>query len=658
MCGIAGFWQAPGARAADPAAIARAMADTLIHRGPDDAGVWVDLEAGIALAHRRLSIVDLSPEGHQPMRSASGRYVTVFNGEIYNYRSLRAELEAEGAAPQWRGHSDTEVLLAAIERWGLEAALRRFVGMFAFALWDAQARALHLVRDRMGEKPLYYGWAGNALVFASELKAICAYPGFRRDVDPDALALYLRYGCVPAPYAIFAGTNKLLPGTILRIEARDLLVRRHPVLQPYWTLAGATTDGVRTLSTGSAKVLTDELDKALRAAVAGQMVADVPLGAFLSGGVDSSTVVALMQVQSSRPVRSFSIGFSESDYDEAGHAKRVARHLGTDHCELYVTSRDALAVVPSLPVMYDEPFADSSQVPTFLVSRLARQSVTVSLSGDGGDELFGGYNRHRWGRSLRRWLGWAPGGLRRGLARGVASRPPADWDRTFARLSALLPRGLRYKAAGDKLHKLAGLLSADSDETLYQLMVSFWPDGVARRAAGYPLPPGWIAHGTPAALRSMPERMMYLDALGYLPDDILVKVDRAAMSVSLETRVPLLDHRVVELAWRLPLRMKLHGGQGKWLLRQVLYRYVPRELIERPKQGFAVPLDSWLRGPLRDWAEALLDERRLAREGFLDPALIRKRWQEHLSGARNWQHHLWIALMFQAWLDQWRSSPA
>jgi asparagine synthase (glutamine-hydrolysing) len=655
MCGIAGFWQAPDAAPADLAALARAMGDALAHRGPDDAGEWVDARAGVALAHRRLSIVDLSPEGHQPMRSAGGRYVVVFNGEIYNWRDLRAALEAEGAAPAWRGHSDTEVLLAAVEHWGLEPALRRFVGMFAFALWDGRSQALHLVRDRMGEKPLYYGWAGRTLVFGSELKALCAFPGFRRDIDADALALYLRYGCVPAPHSIFTGARKLLPGTILTLGQQDFAARR-PQLQPYWTLAGAAADGMRTVSRGAARELVGELDKALRVAVAGQMVADVPLGAFLSGGIDSSTVVALMQAQSSRPVRSFSIGFSEADYDEAVHARRVAQHLGTDHTELYVTPRDALAVVPALPVMYDEPFADSSQVPTFLVSRLARQAVTVSLSGDAGDELFGGYNRHRWGRRLRRWLGWAPGPLRRGIAAGIAHRSPADWDLVFDRFGGLLPRGLRYRAAGDKLHKLAGLLGADSDEMLYQRLVSYWPDGVARREAGYPVPPGWIAYGTPSSLRSLPERMMYLDGLGYLPDDILVKVDRAAMSVGLETRVPMLDHRVVELAWRLPLHMKLRGGQGKWLLRQVLYRYVPRALIERPKQGFGMPLDSWLRGPLRDWAEALLDERRLAREGFLQPAPIRQRWEEHLSGARNWQHHLWIVLMFQAWLDRWHGT--
>jgi asparagine synthase (glutamine-hydrolysing) len=658
MCGIAGFWQPPDAPASDLTALARGMADALAHRGPDDAGVWSDPAAGIALSHRRLSIVDLSPEGHQPMRSAHGRHVVVFNGEIYNYRELRAALEAERAAPPWRGHSDTEVLLAAIEQWGLEEALRRFVGMFAFALWDARERALHLVRDRMGEKPLYYGWAGRTLVFGSELKALCAFPGFHREVDRDALALYLRYACVPAPYSIFTSGHKLLPGTFMTIGQQDFGARRRPRVQPYWTLAGAADSGARTASRGGARDLTDELDRTLRTAVAGQMVADVPLGAFLSGGIDSSTVVALMQAQSSRPVRTFSIGFEEAGYDEAVHAKRVAQHLGTDHTELYITPQDALAVVPSLAQIYDEPFADASQVPTVLVSQLARRSVTVSLSGDGGDELFGGYNRYRWGRRVRNWLRWMPASLQRAMARAITARPAADWDRLFDRFGGALPGGLRYGAPGDKLHKLAGLLGTGSDELLYQRLVSFWADGTVRREAAYPVPPGWIAYGTPSSLRSLPERMMYLDGLGYLPDDILVKVDRAAMSVSLETRVPLLDHRVVELAWRLPLRMKLRGGQGKWLLRRVLDQYVPRALVERPKQGFAIPLESWLRGPLRDWAEALLDESRLRREGFLDHAAVRRRWDEHLSGARNWQYHLWIVLMFQAWLDRWHGTQA
>ncbi len=652
MCGLTGFWQPPADARDVMLATAQRMADTLAHRGPDDHGEWADERAGIAFGHRRLSIVDLSPEGHQPMRSASGRYVIAFNGEIYNYPALRAELERDGAAPGWRGHSDTEVLLAAFEHWGLELTVRRCVGMFALVLWDTRERVLHLARDRMGEKPLYYGWMGAAFLFGSELKALQAHPAFRPVIDRDAVALYMRYACVPAPYSIFAGVSKLLPGTLLSFSYRELESRARARPKPYWTLEAAASDGARALCRGPVTDAVDQLDAVLREAVAGQMVADVPLGAFLSGGVDSSTVVALMQAQSGRPVRTFSIGFAEQDYDEAVYAKSVARHLGTDHTELYVSAEDALAVVPGLPSMYDEPFADSSQIPTFLVSRLAKQHVTVSLSGDGGDELFGGYNRHRWGRTLRRTLGWAPAPLRTLLAQGITRFSPAALDAAFARSSRVLPRSLRFKAAGDKLHKLAGLIGAESDELLYQRMVSLWPDAVALRDAVYPVPLGWIAYGTPAALRSLPERMMYLDSLGYLPDDILAKVDRAAMHVSLETRVPMLDHRVVEFAWRLPLELKLRGGRGKWLLREVLHRYVPRELIERPKMGFSIPLDGWLRGPLRDWAAALLDPGRLAREGFLDPEPITAKWREHSNGTRNWQHALWVVLMFEAWLEQ------
>lgn len=588
------------------------------------------------------------------MPSASGRYVIAFNGEIYNFQALRRDLEREGAAPAWRGHSDTEVLLSAFEHWGIEQALRRSVGMFSFALWDARDRVLHLARDRMGEKPLYYGWMGRAFLFGSELKALEASPAFEARIDRDAVALYMRYACVPAPYSIFAGVSKLLPGTLLSLTSGDLESRARPQPRPFWTLAQTASDGARTSYRGSALQAVNQLDAILREAVAGQMVADVPLGAFLSGGVDSSTVVALMQAQSRLPVRTFSIGFAEQDYDEAVHARGVAQHLGTDHTELYVSAEDALAVVPRLPTMYDEPFADSSQIPTFLVSHLARQHVAVSLSGDGGDELFGGYNRHRWGRTLRRALGWAPAPLRELLARGITNVSPSALDATFARAIPFLPRSLRFKAAGDKLHKLAGLVGASSDELLYQQMVSLWPDGVALRDAAYPVPPGWIAYGTPAALRSLPERMMYLDSLGYLPDDILVKVDRAAMHTSLETRVPLLDHRVVEFAWRLPLDLKLRRGRGKWLLREVLHRYVPRELIERPKMGFGLPLDGWLRGPLREWAASLLDPSRLAREGFLNPEPVTRKWREHMAGTRNWQHHLWTVLMFEAWLERQR----
>ena len=656
MCGLIGFWETQPATRDELAAVATRMADSLAHRGPDDSGVWVDPAAGLAVGFRRLSIVDLTPEGHQPMSSASGRYVIVFNGEIYNFQELRETLERDHGVGGWHGHSDTEVMLAAFDQWGVEAALKRFVGMFAFALWDQQTRTLHLARDRMGEKPLYYAWMDGVLLFGSELKALCAHPRFHAAPDQDAIALYMRYACVPAPFSIYFGVSKLLPGTLLSVTSEDLRLRQKLQSHPYWSLSETVTNALRNPFSGSEDEAADELERLLRGSVAAQMVADVPLGAFLSGGVDSSTVVALMQAQSAQRVRTFTIGFHEQAYNEAVYAKRVAQHLGTDHTELYVSPEEALAVVPKLATLYDEPFADSSQIPTFLVSQLARRHVTVSLSGDGGDELFGGYNRYFWGRAVRRRIGWAPLSLRRALAAGITSISPGTWDGLFDSISSLLPRRLRYTSAGDKMHKLGGLFSAEDDRTLYERLISHWPDEVTHRAAGYRIPPGWIAYGTPGSLRTLPERMMYLDALGYLPDDILVKIDRAAMGVSLETRVPLLDHRVVEFAWRLPMDMKLREGKGKRLLRRVLYRYVPRELIERRKMGFSIPLDSWLRGPLKDWAEALLAEKRLQREGFFDPAPIRRRWTEHLSGRRNWQHHLWDVLMFQAWLDRWYPS--
>lgn len=647
MCGLAGFFQ-PGGLAPQAQIHARGMADRLVSRGPDDAGVWTDEAAGIALAHRRLAVVDLTPAGHQPMVSAAGRYVIAFNGEIYNHLLLRDELAAAHRAPAWRGHSDTETLLSGFDAWGIEATVRRTVGMFAFAVWDRQAHTLTLGRDRLGEKPLYYGWQGGTLLFGSELKALKAHPAFAAAIDRDALALLMRHNAIPAPYSIYQGIRKLPPGALLTLSAGA----RETQPQAYWDARHAVADSLAHPFGGTPSQAVERLDVLLREAVAQQMMADVPLGAFLSGGVDSSTVVALMQAQSSRPVRTFTIGFHEAGYNEAEHAKAVAHHLGTDHTELYVTAQQAMDVIPKLPSLYCEPFADASQIPTFLVSQLARQHVTVSLSGDGGDELFGGYSRYMLGQRLWGYLSRLPLGLRRTLAQGVRVLPPHAWNRLLRPVQSLLPGSWAQVRPGDKLHKGAQVLAAQSPAELYRLLVTHWPEPTALV----------LGAREPSTVLTDPSRqpptdnilhqMMALDLVTYLPDDILVKVDRAAMASSLETRVPLLDHRVVEFAWTLPSDYKLRAGEGKWPLRQVLYKYVPRELIERPKMGFGVPLDSWLRGPMRDWGESLLDESRMRQEGYFDPILVRQKWREHLSGHRNWQYLLWDVLMFQAWRSE------
>lgn len=650
MCGFSGFLSRRDIGNVDNVShLLGKMGRAIFHRGPDSDGTWSDREAGIGLVHRRLAIVDLSAAGHQPMVSTDGRYVLVFNGEIYNHLSLRSLLEKTGASTGWRGHSDTETLLAGFLAWGVEETLRHCVGMFAIALWDRKTRTLTLARDRMGEKPLYYGWQGqgeqSVFLFGSELKALRAHPSFRAQIDRNALCLFMRHNYIPAPYSIYEGIAKIEPGGIVSLSLADPM----PCFSKYWDTAAVARQGLADPFSGTSDEAVLRLEELAMDAVRQQMMADVPLGAFLSGGIDSSTVVALMQAQSSRPVKTFTIGFHEEGYNEAVHAKAVATHLGTEHTELYITPEQALAVIPSLPTLYDEPFSDSSQIPTFLISKLARQHVTVSLSGDGGDELFCGYSRYTQAARVWNSLGRLPSMVRSGVANSIRSISVNGWNRIASPLLPLLPA--RKRNVGDKAHKLAELLNHPDFLSFYRRFITHWPspDEVVvggKEPANYftALQNGQIGLGSL-------ESMMLADAMTYLCDDILVKVDRAAMGMSLETRVPFLDHRLFEFAWKLPLTMKLSDGQGKWALRQVLYRHVPKELIERPKMGFGVPIDSWLRGPLRDWAENLLSETRLRTEGYFNPAPIRLKWAEHLSGQRNWQHHLWDVLMFQAWLE-------
>jgi asparagine synthase (glutamine-hydrolysing) len=648
MCGLTGFLDL-GRRMpqAEMLRFAGAMADTLHHRGPDDGGAWADEASGIALGHRRLAIVDLSPAGHQPMISASGRSVIAYNGEIYNAEELRPELEALGI--RFRGYSDTEVILEACEAWGVERTTRRLIGMFAFALWDRAERQLDLVRDRLGIKPLYWGQMGEVVFFGSQPKSFLPHPGFRPEIDRDALATYLRFNYVPGPVSIFRHLRQVQPGRIVSINAAGGIHDR-----PFWDVWDVATRGTADRFQGSEADAVAELDALLCDAVHRRMVADVPLGAFLSGGIDSSLVVALMQTQSDRPIRTFSIGFTEQDFDEAPFARRIADHLGTDHTELYVSPQRALDLVPRLADWYDEPFADVSNVATLLVSELARSQVTVSLSGDGGDELFGGYPRSDFGRNLGGRLGAVPYPLRRALARGLRALPPNAYDL----LATAMPGPIRPERPGDRAHKLAAILDLNAPERIYRQIVTMWDDpAVLVPGAREFVDPVWTGERS-RAIADFIERMQFIDQATYLPDDILTKVDRASMAVSLEARVPILDHRVVEFSWRLPQRLKNGGGRSKAILRQLLARYVPEPLFDRPKMGFETPVTHWLRGPLRDWAEDLLSERRLAEDGLLDPAPIRARWAEHLSGTRNWQYSLWTILMFQEWRDRWLKSGA
>jgi asparagine synthase (glutamine-hydrolysing) len=635
MCGIAGFFRPGGLAASVSESIVEGLSETLLHRGPDDAGTWVDGDAGIALGHRRLAVLDLSAAGHQPMISASGRYVIVFNGEIYNHLEIRREIETRDPLRQWRGHSDTETLLAGFDSWRVEPTLKRAVGMFAFALWDRQDRVLTLSRDRMGEKPLYYGWQGDVLLFGSELKALRAHPDFRPEIDRNVVAGYMRRGYIAAPNSIYRNVFKLLPGTYLELSPRQV-PGTFPSCKPYWSLRVVAESGLDNPFDGSDFDAVGVLEEHLKRALSLQSIADVSLGAFLSGGIDSSTVVALMQAQSSTAVKTFTIGSCELAYQEAEHAKTIAQHLGTDHTEMYVTAREALEVIPKLPDMYDEPFGDSSAIPTFLVSQLARKHVTVSLSGDGGDELFGGYTRYQRTEDIWRAIRRIPYGVRNVMSGGIRA----------------LSRHVDGSSLGWKANRLALYLAARKGEDCYDAQIlqrynaSVLVLGIDRASSNFGPPAAALSQG------HLYSDMMYRDASTYLPDDVLTKVDRASMAVSLEVRVPMLDHRLVEFAWRLPFKMKVRSRESKWLLRQILQKYVPKAMIDRPKMGFGIPIGQWLRGPLRSWAEDLLSEDRVRRDGLLDPHLVRAQWLRHIGGRSDGVDSLWQVLAFQAWHAQ------
>jgi len=642
MCGIAGFIAGRTRGTSQQLGeIAESMNGSLRYRGPDAEGVWIDAEAGVALAHRRLSILDLSPAGNQPMVSADGRYVLIYNGEVYSHEDLRPSLSARGIA--FRGYSDTEVILESVAAFGLEKTLPQLIGMFAMAFWDRRDRALTLVRDRLGIKPLYWAKFGDLFIFGSELKALRAHPGWTPRIDRGAVASYTRFNYVPAPHTVYEGVYKLEPGTVLTLPMDG-----EPRLTRYWNAREVALAGLRDPIEGGDRELIDALAQRLKDAVKRRMIADVALGAFLSGGVDSSTIVALMQDDNPAKVKTYTIGFDVAGFDEAHHAAAVARHLGTEHTELTVTAQQALDVIPRLPDMYDEPFADSSQIPTHLVSAMARRHVTVALSGDGGDELFGGYNRYQLTQQFWSRLSLLPSVVRRALAKGLTAVPPERWS---SLLLSVLPTRLPAQI-GDKLHKFASILTLPDGDAVYRRLVTHWePETVM---PGIAEPKGIFDDASlPNDMPRLLDRMQFLDQVTYLPDDILTKVDRASMAVALEVRVPILDHRVVEFSWRLPQAARIRRGQSKWLLRQLLYRYVPRELIERPKMGFGIPLADWLRGPLRDWSETLLSENRLREGGLFDASYVRRHWREHLSGHRNWQYLLWSILMFEAWRERW-----
>ena len=656
MCGITGIFG--NLRKEEFDSSIHEMSATLNHRGPDDAGTWINEENGVAFGHQRLSIIDLSSAGHQPMVSQCGRFTTVFNGEIYNHLQLRDKLNTSANKQSWKGHSDTETLVTAFSQWGIEKTLQQLVGMFAIAVWDFKEKRLFLIRDRFGEKPLYYGWSNGVFLFGSELKALQKYKRFSNQIDRGALSLYMKYMYVPTPYSIFRDIYKLEPGCILQID-KGTKPPTLPLFAPFrdqginiaqwYPISNMAQAGQKNLITDQNDAV-DLIEKTLLESVRSQLISDVPLGAFLSGGIDSSVITALMQKVCKDPVKTFTIGFEESSFNEAIYAKEVSRHLGTEHHELYVTSSDAFKVIPHLPTLYDEPFADSSQIPTYLASKLARESVTVSLSGDAGDELFGGYNRYLWGSRVWNKVRWMPLIVRQTLGVAINKISVNTWDS----IGNSLPNSSRVSLMGDKAHRMAHRLkNVKSLDDVYHSLVTegYKEDGLVvndKAALITKLDNNDIVSG----IVDFEHRMMLLDSLTYLPDDILTKVDRAAMGVSLETRIPFLDYRVAELAWRLPLDTKINNGETKWPIRQVLYKYVPKVLIERPKAGFAIPVGQWIRGPLREWAADLLNEERIRREGYFNPELVQQLWQQHLSGKYDWTPRLWAILMFQAWLDK------
>jgi len=625
------------------------MAASLSHRGPDDRGLWVDQDGRVAFGHQRLAVVDLSPEGHQPMTSSDGRWVLSYNGEIYNFRDLRRRLIGEGLA--FRGASDTEVLLGAVQCWGVDRALDASEGMFAAALWDRHLRQLHLARDRFGEKPLYYGWVGGRLAFASELKALSRLPDFVPELDRDAVARFLAQSCIPAPHTVYRGVFKLQPGQIVTF-AGDAQPGLLPTARHFWSARSAVEDARRRPASGSPEELTDRMEDVLSRAVEARMVADVPVGAFLSGGVDSSLVVSLMQGHSDHPVRTFTVGFADRAFDESTEAAAVAAHLGTDHTSLRVSDSDAADVIPELADIWDEPFADISQIPVLLVSRLARTQVTVSLSGDGGDELFAGYNRHAWLERLWRHASVVPDPIRRATGSALGRIPPGLVDGA-ARFTEVLPVRWQVRNPATKVAKIGRVLSSTDPQDAYLALISHWGRSESLVIGSRAQPSSASISSRWPVLSGITEQMLWLDLVGYLPDDILTKLDRAAMATGLETRTPFLDREVFDLAWQLPMELKLRGGVTKWILRQVLYRHVPPALVDRPKMGFGLPIGSWLRGSLRPWAEELLDERRLRDQGLLDPAPIRHAWEQHLAGRRDLAYELWDVLMLQAWLERW-----